>query len=152
MTAANAAVVNQIAPDFNASQNEYPVVPVFKGSYAETMNAGIATFRAGKAPDIVQVFEVGTATMMAAEGAVMPVYQRAMFIACRHGQARRRRWRGPNPSASSCFASGRRRRPCCRMVRRALQLCRPANAISLHGTSTAQRYRRPLSEGGRRPA
>ena len=75
MTAANAAVVNQIAADFNASQSEYKIVPVFKGSYAETMNAGIAAFRAGKAPDIIQIFEVGTATMMAAKGAVMPVYQ-----------------------------------------------------------------------------
>jgi sn-glycerol 3-phosphate transport system substrate-binding protein len=75
MTAANAAVVNQIAADFNASQDEYKVAPVFKGSYAETMNAGIAAYRAGKAPDILQVFEVGTATMMAAEGAVKPVYQ-----------------------------------------------------------------------------
>jgi sn-glycerol 3-phosphate transport system substrate-binding protein len=75
MTAANAAVVNQIAADFNASQNEYKIEPVFKGSYAETMNAGIAAFRAGKAPDILQIFEVGTATMMAAKGAVVPVYQ-----------------------------------------------------------------------------
>ena len=75
MTAANAAVVNQIAAEFNASQSEYKVVPVFKGTYAETMNAGIAAYRAGKAPDILQIFEVGTATMMAAKGAVMPVYQ-----------------------------------------------------------------------------
>jgi sn-glycerol 3-phosphate transport system substrate-binding protein len=75
MTAANAAVVNQIAADFNASQNEYKVVPVFKGTYAETMNAGIAAYRAGKAPDILQIFEVGTATMMAAKGAIVPVYE-----------------------------------------------------------------------------
>ena len=75
MTAANAAAVNQIAADFNVSQNEYKVAPVFKGSYAETMNAGIAAYRAGKAPDILQVFEVGTATMIAAEGAVMPVFR-----------------------------------------------------------------------------
>ena len=75
MTAANAEAVNKIAADFNASQSEYQLVPVFKGSYAETMNAGIAAFRAGKAPDIIQIFEVGTATMMAAKGAVKPVYQ-----------------------------------------------------------------------------
>jgi sn-glycerol 3-phosphate transport system substrate-binding protein len=75
MTAANAALVNEIAADFNASQSDYKVVPVFKGTYAETMNAGIAAFRAGKAPDILQIFEVGTATMMAAKGAVKPVYQ-----------------------------------------------------------------------------
>jgi sn-glycerol 3-phosphate transport system substrate-binding protein len=75
MTAANAEAVNKIAADFNASQNEYKVVPVFKGSYAETMNAGIAAYRAGQPPDIIQIFEVGTATMMAANGAVKPVYQ-----------------------------------------------------------------------------
>jgi sn-glycerol 3-phosphate transport system substrate-binding protein len=33
------------------------------------MNAGIAAFRAGNAPHIIQVFEVGTATMMSATGA-----------------------------------------------------------------------------------
>lgn len=75
MTAANAEMVNKIAADFDASQSEYKIVPVFKGSYAETMNAGIAAYRAGKAPDIIQIFEVGTATMMAAKGAVKPVFQ-----------------------------------------------------------------------------
>jgi sn-glycerol 3-phosphate transport system substrate-binding protein len=75
MTSVNGEAVNRIAAEFNASQSEYKVVPVFKGSYAETLNAGIAAFRAGKAPDILQVFEVGTATMMAAKGAIKPVYQ-----------------------------------------------------------------------------
>jgi sn-glycerol 3-phosphate transport system substrate-binding protein len=75
MTAINGDRINKIAADFNASQNEFKVVPVFKGSYAETMTAAIAAYRAGSAPDIVQVFEVGTATMMAAKGAVKPVYQ-----------------------------------------------------------------------------
>ncbi|MBV9829570.1 MAG: sn-glycerol-3-phosphate ABC transporter substrate-binding protein UgpB [Alphaproteobacteria bacterium] len=75
MTSVLADRLNQIASDFNASQTDYKVVPVFKGSYAETMTAAIAAYRAGNAPDIVQVFEVGTATMMAAKGAVKPVYQ-----------------------------------------------------------------------------
>jgi sn-glycerol 3-phosphate transport system substrate-binding protein len=75
MTAVNADRVNKIAADFNASQAAYTIVPVFKGSYAETMNAGIAAYRAGNAPHIIQIFEVGTATMMAAKGAVKPVYQ-----------------------------------------------------------------------------
>src|SRR6476619_4619409 len=75
MTAVNGDRVNKLAADFNASQSDYKVTPVFKGSYAETMTAAIAAFRAGQAPDIVQVFEVGTATMMAAKGAVKPVYQ-----------------------------------------------------------------------------
>jgi sn-glycerol 3-phosphate transport system substrate-binding protein len=60
---------------FNQSQKEYKVVPVYKGSYTETMTATIAAFRANQHPHIVQVFEVGTATMMAAKGAVYPVHQ-----------------------------------------------------------------------------
>src|SRR3984957_11542750 len=75
MTAVNADRVNKIAADFNAAQAAYKIVPVFKGSYAETMNAGIAAFRGGNAPHIIQIFEVGTATMMAAKGAIKPVYQ-----------------------------------------------------------------------------
>src|SRR5438309_9431911 len=75
MTSVNAEVVNKIAADFNAAQPAYKVTPVFKGSYAETMTAAVAAFRAGAPPHIVQVFEVGTATMMAAKGAVKPVYQ-----------------------------------------------------------------------------
>ena len=65
--------VAKIAEDFNASQSDYVVTPVYKGAYGESMNAGIAAFRAGNAPDILQVFEVGTATMMYAKGAVEPV-------------------------------------------------------------------------------
>jgi sn-glycerol 3-phosphate transport system substrate-binding protein len=60
---------------FNASQEEYVVVATNKGNYSEALNAGIAAFRAGEQPHILQVFEVGTATMMAAQGAVKPVYQ-----------------------------------------------------------------------------
>jgi len=75
MTAVNGERIAKIAADFNAAQSDYKVQPVFKGSYAETMTAAIAAFRAGNPPDIVQVFEVGTATMMAAKGAIKPVYQ-----------------------------------------------------------------------------
>ncbi|MEN9538808.1 MAG: sn-glycerol-3-phosphate-binding periplasmic protein UgpB precursor [Pseudomonadota bacterium] len=65
--------VNDLAKDFNASQKEFKVVPTFKGSYDESMTAAIAAFRAGNAPHILQVFEVGTATMMASKGAIVPV-------------------------------------------------------------------------------
>ena len=75
MTGANNDVVNKLAEEFNASQNDYKVVPTYKGSYPDTLNAGIAAFRAGNAPHILQVFEVGTATMMGANGAIKPVYQ-----------------------------------------------------------------------------
>jgi len=65
--------VNQLANTFNASQKEYKVVPTYKGQYPVSMTAAIAAFRAGNAPHILQVFEVGTATMMAAKGAIVPV-------------------------------------------------------------------------------
>jgi len=75
MTGANNDVIVKLATDFNASQTDYKVIPTYKGNYPDTMNAGIAAFRAGNAPHIMQVFEVGTATMMAATGAVKPVYK-----------------------------------------------------------------------------
>ena len=64
-----------LAKGFNDSQKEYKVVPVFKGTYPESFAAAIAAFRAGNPPHILQVFEVGTASMMASKGAVVPVDQ-----------------------------------------------------------------------------
>ena len=61
--------------EFNASQSDYVVVQSHKGNYSETLNAGIAAFRAQEQPHILMVFEVGTATMMSAEGAIRPVYE-----------------------------------------------------------------------------
>lgn len=75
MTGANNELIVKLANDFNASQSEYKVIPSYKGSYPDTMNAGIAAFRAGQAPHILQVFEVGTATMMAAGRAIKPVHE-----------------------------------------------------------------------------
>ncbi|ORT51054.1 glycerol 3-phosphate ABC transporter substrate-binding protein [Vibrio sp. qd031] len=65
--------VNQIATDFNASQDEYAITPVYKGDYTETLTAGIAAFRAGEAPNILQVFDAGAATIMNAPGVAKPV-------------------------------------------------------------------------------
>src|SRR5947209_16971323 len=75
MTGANNDVIVKLAEEFNEAQSDYRVVPSYKGLYPDTMNAGIAAFRAGTAPHILQVFEVGTATMMSATGAIKPVYQ-----------------------------------------------------------------------------
>jgi sn-glycerol 3-phosphate transport system substrate-binding protein len=68
-------ILEGIAADFNNSQTRYRVNASYKGSYPETMVAAIAAFRAGNAPHIVQMFEVGTATMMAARGAIKPVHE-----------------------------------------------------------------------------
>jgi sn-glycerol 3-phosphate transport system substrate-binding protein len=63
------------ANEFNQSQNRYRVAASFRGSYPETMVAAIAAFRAGQAPHIVQMFEVGTGTMMAAGRAIKPLHE-----------------------------------------------------------------------------
>ncbi len=68
-------MLEKVVADFNAFQTKYEVKATFKGGYPETMVAAIAAFRAGTAPHIVQMFEVGTATMMAAKGAVKPVFE-----------------------------------------------------------------------------
>jgi len=65
--------LNGLANKFNLVQKEYKVVPVYKGGYPESMTAAIAAYRAGNAPHMLQVFEVGTATMMSAKGAIVPV-------------------------------------------------------------------------------
>lgn len=65
--------VTELANGFNASQTDYKVVPVYKGSYGESMTAGVAAVRSGQAPDILQVFEVGTASMIYADGVVKSV-------------------------------------------------------------------------------
>jgi sn-glycerol 3-phosphate transport system substrate-binding protein len=75
MTAVNGEWVNDLAKQFNEKQKDYRIVPTFKGTYDESMTAAIAAFRAGNAPHILQVFEVGTATMMASKSAIVPVGQ-----------------------------------------------------------------------------
>ena len=75
MTAVNGEWVNDLAKDFNARQKDYKIVPTYKGSYDESMTAVVAAFRAGNAPHILQVFEVGTATMMVSKNAIVPVAQ-----------------------------------------------------------------------------
>ena len=67
--------LEKLATDFNATQSDYRVVPVYKGSYTETTTAAIFAFRSQTQPAIVQVNEIATATMMAAKGAIYPVHE-----------------------------------------------------------------------------
>lgn len=67
--------VNRICAGFNASQTHTEIVPIFKGSYPETLTAAIAAWRAGQAPHLVQMFEVGTGSMLAAGPAVKQTWQ-----------------------------------------------------------------------------
>ncbi len=65
--------VRALAKDFNQSQNEFLVKPVYKGNYLETLTSFAAAFRAHQAPAMVQVFEVGTAIMLSPKGVIKPV-------------------------------------------------------------------------------
>jgi sn-glycerol 3-phosphate transport system substrate-binding protein len=64
----------EIATKFNATQKDYEVKTIFKGSYQEALNGAIAAYRAKQPPHVVQVYEVGTQTMLSS-GAILPVHQ-----------------------------------------------------------------------------
>jgi sn-glycerol 3-phosphate transport system substrate-binding protein len=66
--------VMMLAKKFNESQSDYEVIPLHKGTYPETLTAAIAAYHAKVPPHIVQVFDVGTQTMLLS-GAIMPVYE-----------------------------------------------------------------------------
>jgi sn-glycerol 3-phosphate transport system substrate-binding protein len=65
--------VQALTDDFNKSQNNYVIKPIYKGNYTETLTNFAAAFRAHQAPSIVQVFEVGSAIMLSPPGVIKPV-------------------------------------------------------------------------------
>jgi sn-glycerol 3-phosphate transport system substrate-binding protein len=67
--------VDRLAADFNASQTDFRVVPIYKGLYTETMTAALFAVRSRQHPAIVQAAEVATATMMAAKDSIYPVFE-----------------------------------------------------------------------------
>lgn len=64
-----------ISKAFNQSQSNYEIKTIYKGDYVETLTSYAAAFRAAKAPDMVQIMEVGTATMLRPKGVIKPVEQ-----------------------------------------------------------------------------
>jgi sn-glycerol 3-phosphate transport system substrate-binding protein len=75
MTAALADEVTRIADGFNASQDPVQIEAMYKGGYSDVLTATIAASRAGQAPHLTQIFEVGTGTMLSAGKAVKPVWE-----------------------------------------------------------------------------
>lgn len=67
----NGEVINEISQKFNESQTECALTPISKGSYEESLAAGIAAFRSGEQPNILQVFDAGAATIINAKGATI---------------------------------------------------------------------------------
>lgn len=72
MGGANAEVINEISKRFNESQQSCALTPVSKGTYEEALASGIAAFRSGEQPNILQVFDAGAATIINAKGATVP--------------------------------------------------------------------------------
>lgn len=68
----NGEVINEVSQKFNAAQSACSITPVSKGSYEEALASGIAAFRSGEQPNILQVFDAGAATIINAKGAVIP--------------------------------------------------------------------------------
>jgi sn-glycerol 3-phosphate transport system substrate-binding protein len=75
MDGALGAQFDAVVQRFNATQKDYNVVAVYKGSYDETLAAGLAARLEGKVPHVLQVYDVGTANVAAAKNSVKPVYQ-----------------------------------------------------------------------------
>ena len=96
MTAALGEEVNRLTDAFNASQAEVEVTPLYKGGYPDVLTATIAAYRAGQAPHIVQIFEVGTGTMLAAGKAVKQVWELAKETGVSH--------RSRTPTSPRCAA------------------------------------------------
>lgn len=68
-------VLQQIVTKFNHSQNQYRVIPIYKGNYNTALTAAAAAYRAHRQPDILQAAEMETAIMMHSNGAIIPLYQ-----------------------------------------------------------------------------
>ncbi|MWD28556.1 extracellular solute-binding protein [Aquicoccus sp. SCR17] len=68
----NGEVINEISQKFNDAQDTCKLTPVSKGTYEEALSSAIAAFRSGEQPNILQVFDAGAATIIAAEGATIP--------------------------------------------------------------------------------
>lgn len=75
MNEANRAAVEALARAFNEAQDRYVIRPEYKGNYAATLEAGLKAFAQGHAPHILQVVEVGTATMMSQPAMFKPIHE-----------------------------------------------------------------------------
>src|SRR6478735_8498546 len=73
--AALAEQVNHQVDAFNQSQNAIEAQAIYKGGYSDVLTATIAAFRAGQAPHLAQIFEVGTGSMLAAGKATKQVWE-----------------------------------------------------------------------------
>ena len=77
MSAALGDELNKLIAAFNASQDSIEITGLFKGAYKDLLTSVVAAWRAGQAPHIAQVFEVGTQTMLSSGPVIKPIWQLA---------------------------------------------------------------------------
>ena len=70
------AAFGELVKQFNQSQGEFEVKAVYKGTYPEVQASSMTAYRQKSGPHIVQVYEVGTQSMVLS-GAIVPI-QRLM--------------------------------------------------------------------------
>lgn len=63
----------EIIRDFNETSILYEVVPERAGNYPETVEKGLAAHKAGHAPHILQIYEVGTSSAMGMLDTFLPL-------------------------------------------------------------------------------
>jgi len=74
MSGSRLKVVEAIVDEFNQTHPDIQLNALYTGKYAETLTKYVAAYRTGTAPNLVQVYEVGTQTMLDS-GAIVPVYK-----------------------------------------------------------------------------
>lgn len=75
MRGAHGVALEALVARFNSSQKDVRVLPVYKGSYEQTLREGLAASGKADGPDLLQVYEVGAADMIAARDAVRPLWR-----------------------------------------------------------------------------
>jgi len=75
MSGARGAEIDALVARFNASQKAVRVIATYKGPYDAVERELFAAIHDKKTPHLVQIFEVGTADMIAAHDAVKPIWR-----------------------------------------------------------------------------
>jgi sn-glycerol 3-phosphate transport system substrate-binding protein len=66
--------VDALVKQFNEGQGEFEVKALYKGTYPQVLAAAMAAYRQKNPPHLVQVYEVGTQSMILSD-AIVPVYR-----------------------------------------------------------------------------
>lgn len=66
--------LNTIIDEFNEKNDDFKIKATYKGTYHEALTSTVASYMAGKGPDIVQIFDIATDTMLYPKGVIKSVH------------------------------------------------------------------------------